>query len=257
MSDPVFILVAVLAVFIVALSKSGLLGGLGMVGVPLLSLVMPAREAAGMLLPVLIVMDAIGLLAYRGQFDRKILIAMLPGALIGIIIGWALFSLVSDAAVLLMVGLITLAFVFDAAIPLRARFKMSARQTTGSKIIWGRFWGTVAGFTSFISHTGGPPFQIYVLPKKLAPALYAGTSVWFFALVNMLKLVAYFFLAQLSASSLTISAALTPVAIIGMLSGIWLVRRISAKMFYTLAYWLVFLLALKLIYDGARGVFGL
>ncbi len=257
MNDPVFILVATLAVFIVALSKSGLLGSMGMAGVPLLSLVMPAREAAGMLLPVLLVMDAIGLLAYRRQFDKKILIAMLPGALIGVAIGWALFSFVSDNAVLLLVGLLTLAFVFDAVMPLRTISEQNPVRQTTANVLWGRFWGIVAGFTSFISHTGGPPFQIYVLPKKLAPALYAGTSVWFFAIVNMSKLVAYFFLAQLSVSSLKMSASLVPVAIFGMLSGVWLVRRISAKMFYRLAYWLVFLLALKLIYDGAKGVFGL
>ncbi len=257
MNDPLFVLVAVLAVFIVALAKSGLLGSLGMVGVPLLSLVIPAREAAGILLPVLIIMDMVGLLAYRGQFDLKILKLMLPGAVLGIAIGWALFSLVSDNAVLLLVGLLTLAFVFDAVIPARIRPQRSAPTPGAPSNFWGRFWGAVAGFTSFISHTGGPPFQIYVLPKKLAPALYAGTSVWFFAIVNMLKLVAYLFLAQLSVSSLEISAALAPVAIIGMLAGVWLVRRISAKLFYRLAYWLVFLLALKLIYDGAKGVLGL
>ncbi len=257
MNDPVFILVATLAVFIVALSKSGLLGSMGMVGVPLLSLVMPAREAAGMLLPVLLVMDAIGLLAYRGQFNQKILITMLPGALLGVVIGWTLFSFVSDDAVLLLVGLLTLAFVFDAVMPKRAISEQKPASQTKSSVLWGRFWGAVAGFTSFISHTGGPPFQIYVLPKKLTPALYAGTSVWFFAIVNMSKLVAYFFLAQLSTSSLKMSASLVPVAIFGMLGGVWLVRRISAKMFYRLAYWLVFLLALKLIYDGAKGVFGL
>ena len=233
-----------------------------MVGVPLLSQVMPAREAAGILLPVLVIMDVVGLLAYRGQFDLKILKLMLPGAMLGIAIGWALFSLVSDDAVLLLVGLLTLAFVFDAIMPLRIRTRLTLA-TPGATTLkapgafWGRFWGAVAGFTSFISHTGGPPFQIYVLPKKLAPALYAGTSVWFFAIVNLLKLVAYFFLAQLSASSLEISAALAPVAIFGMLVGVWLVRRISARLFYRLAYWLVFLLALKLIYDGAKGVFGL
>ncbi|VAW15820.1 Integral membrane protein [hydrothermal vent metagenome] len=257
MSDPLFVLVAVVAVFIVALAKSGLLGSLGMIGVPLLSLVMPAREAAGILLPVLIIMDVVGLLAYRGQFDRKILKLMLPGALLGIAIGWALFSLVSDDGVLLLVGLLTLAFVFDAVMGQRIRFKPTLIALGAPGPFWGRFWGAVAGFTSFISHTGGPPFQIYVLPKKLAPAIYAGTSVWFFAIVNMLKLVAYFFLAQLSPASLEISAALAPVAIIGMLAGVWLVRRISAKLFYNLAYWLVFLLAIKLIYDGAKGLFGL
>ena len=252
MSDPLFILVAVSAVFIVALSKSGLLGSLGMVGVPLMSLVMPAREAAGMLLPILLVMDAVGLWAYRRQFDFNILKIMLPGAALGIAIGWALSSFITDEAVLLLVGLITLAFVADEWLPLR---KKLAGLPPSS--LWGRFWGATAGFTSFVSHTGGPPFQIYTLPLRMAPPVYAGTAVWFFAIVNTTKLLPYFFLGQLSVSNLKLSFALAPVAIVGMLLGVWLVRRISVKVFYRLTYFLVFLLALKLTYDGIRGTFGI
>ena len=161
MSDPLFILVAVSAVFVVALSKSGLLGSLGMVGVPLMSLVMPAREAAGMLLPILLVMDAVGLWAYRRQFDFNILKIMLPGAVIGIALGWALSSFITDEAVLLLVGVITLAFVADEWLPLR-------KKLTGlpPSSFWGRIWGAIAGFTSFVSHTGGPPFQVYTLPLR-------------------------------------------------------------------------------------------
>ncbi len=250
MSDPLFILIAVSAVFIVALSKSGLLGSLGMVGVPLMTLVMPAREAAGMLLPILLVMDAVGLWAYRRQFDFNILRIMLPGAVIGIAIGWALSSFITDEAVLLLVGAITLAFVADEWLPLRKKLSGLPPST-----LWGRFWGSLAGFTSFVSHTGGPPFQVYTLPLRMAPPVYAGTAVWFFAIVNTTKLVPYFFLGQLSVSNLKLSLALTPVAIVGMLLGVWLVRRISVKMFYRMTYILVFVLGLKLTCDGLLGVF--
>ncbi len=252
MPDALFIFVAVSAVFIVALSKSGLLGSLGMVGVPLMTLVMPAREAAGMLLPILLVMDAVGLWAYRRQFDFNILRIMLPGAVIGIAVGWALSSFISDDAVLLLVGLITLAFVADEWLPLRKKLSGLPPSTP-----WGRFWGSLAGFTSFVSHTGGPPFQVYTLPLRLAPPVYAGTAVWFFAIVNTTKLVPYFFLGQLSLSNLKLSLALAPVAIVGMLLGVWLVRRISITIFYRMTYVLVFLLALKLTYDGFQGVFGI
>lgn len=252
MPEPLFILVAVLAVFIVALSKSGLLGSMGMVGVPLLTLVMPAREAAGMLLPVLLVMDFVGLLAYRHQFDKNILKIMLPGAVLGIAIGWALSAFITDDAVLLLVGLITLIFVADAWLPLRKKL-----EGLPPSRLWGRFWGGIAGFTSFVSHTGSPPFQVYTLPLRLDPPVYAGTAVWFFAIVNATKLVPYYFLGQLPVSSLKMSAALAPVAIGGMLLGVWLVRRISADLFYKLAYGLVFILGLKLTYDGFGGVFGL
>lgn len=250
MPDLYFWIIATLAVFIVALSKSGLVGSLGMVAVPMLALVMPPRDAAGMMLPLLLVMDVIAIWTYRKDADWHILKIMLPGALVGTLLGWALWSVVSDAMVLLFVGVITLLFVLDSLLPLRQQL-----QGLPPSKPWGAFWGGFAGFTSFVSHTGGPPFQIYVLPRRLPPVIYSGTTAFFFAAVNTAKLIPYFFLGQLSVTNLTIGLILTPVAIIGMLLGVFLVRRISVKLFYQLAYWLVFFLALKLIYDGVVGTF--
>jgi uncharacterized membrane protein YfcA len=249
MPEPIFILVTVTAVLIVGLSKAGLLGGLGVVGVPLLALVMAPRDAAGVMLPVLLCMDAVAIWMYRRDCDWHIIRIMLPGAAVGTILGWLLWAVVSDAAVLLMVGLVTLLFCLDAVLPLRKKLEGLPPSRP-----WGTFWGGVAGFTSFISHTGGPPFQIYVLPRRLAPAVYAGTTAFFFAIVNASKLVPYYFLGQLNPGNLALSAALAPVGVLGVFVGVYLVRRIDARLFYRIAYWLVFLLALQLIWEGTRGV---
>ena len=123
MPDLYFWTVAVLAVFIVALSKSGLVGSLGMVAVPMMSLAMPARDAAGMLLPLLLVMDAIAIWTYRKDADWRILKIMLPGAMVGTLIGWALWSFVSDTMVLLFIGIITLLFILDALLPIRKKLE--------------------------------------------------------------------------------------------------------------------------------------
>ncbi|OAM73148.1 sulfite exporter TauE/SafE family protein [Devosia elaeis] len=246
MFDPFFVTIAVIAVLIVGLSKAGLLGGLGVVGVPLLTLVMAPRDAAGMMLPVLLCMDAVAIWMYRKECDWSLLKIMLPGAAVGTLIGWALWAVVSDAMVLLMVGVVTLLFVLDAVFPLRKKLEGLPPSKP-----WGVFWGGLAGFTSFISHTGGPPFQIYVLPRRLAPALYAGTTAFFFAIVNTAKLVPYYFLGQLNVENLTLSAALAPVGVLGVFLGVYLVRRIDARLFYRIAYWLVFLLALQLIWEGS------
>lgn len=250
MSDPYFWLIAATAVLIVAMSKAGLLGSLGMVAVPLLTFVMPARDAAGMMLPLLLVMDAIAIWTYRKDADWRILRIMIPGAMVGTVIGWVLWTIVSDAMVLLLVGVVTLLFILDAILPLRKKLE-GLPPSKG----WGAFWGGFAGFTSFISHTGGPPFQIYVLPQRLSPVRYSGTNAFFFAIVNTAKLIPYFFLGQLSVSNLTVGLILAPLAVAGVLLGVWLVRRISVKAFYNIAYWLVFVLALKLVYDGVMGVF--
>ena len=251
-SDPIFWLVAALAVFIVALSKSGLAGALGAVGVPLLTLVTAPREAAGILLPVMLLMDAFAVYAYRKDLDWRNFRIIVPGAIAGIAIGWIVSSVVSDDAVILVVGIIALIFILDALLPLRKKVAGKPPSTP-----WGVFWGGVTGFTSFISHSGGLPFQMYVLPQKLPPPVFAATSAWTFATINAIKLVPYFFLGQLSVSNLEISLVLAPVAIAGVLLGIYLVRIIVPEVFYKIAYVLVFLLSLKLIWDGVTGVFGL
>jgi uncharacterized protein len=249
MTDPTFWLVAVAAIFVVGLAKSGLVGSLGVAGVPILTLVMAPREAAGVMLPLMLVMDGFAVWAYRRDMDWKNLGVLLPGAVAGIGIGWATSAIVSEAMILLLIGVISLIFILDAVIPLRKKIVGKPPSKP-----WGVFWGGVSGFTSFVSHSGGPPYQVYVIPQRLPPAVFAATSAWFFAIVNIAKLVPYFFLGQLSVSNLEISLLLVPVAVFGVLLGIFLVRRISVELFYKLAYVLVFLLSLKLIYDGVTGL---
>jgi uncharacterized membrane protein YfcA len=121
-----------------------------------------------------------------------------------------------------------------------------ARPSAGA----GLFWGLVAGFTSFVAHVGGPPFQIYALPLRMDPKVFTGTSVIFFAITNAVKLVPYFLLGQFDATNLAASAALMPVAPLATLAGAWLVRRMRPEIFYPFTYCTVALIAVKLIYDG-------
>jgi uncharacterized membrane protein YfcA len=250
MIDYTFWAVAILAVFIVGLSKSGLVGSMGMVAVPMLALVMPARDATGMMLPVLLAMDAIAVWIYRKDANWHVLRIMLPGAMVGTILGWLLWSVVTDAQVLLAVGIITVLFMLDALLPIRKRLP-----DTPPSRGWGGFWGGAAGLTSFISHTGGPPFQIYTLPLGMSPTVYSATTAFFFAIVNTSKLIPYYFLGTLSVNNLELSAALIPFGLIGVGVGVYLVRRISTKAFYTIAYVLILLLGIKILYDGITGVF--
>lgn len=105
-----------------------------------------------------------------------------------------------------------------------------------------------------VAHAGGPPFQIYVMPQKLPPAVFVGTGAIFFAAMNLVKLVPYIALGQLSAQNLAASAALLPVAVAATFAGVWLVRRVPAERFYGIIYWLLLLVGLKLVLDGMRGL---
>lgn len=242
-----FIAIAVIAVFATGLAKSNFAVSLGAVSVPLLTLVMPARDAAGMMLPILCTIDLVAILVYRREVDWRVYRIMVPGALVGTLVGWLLSAHVSESAVGLAVGVISLLFVLDAWLPLR---KKLAGLPPSRR--WGAFWGGVAGFTSFISHTGGPPYQIYAVPLNLKPVIFAGTTAMFFATVNYAKLVPFYFLGQLSVTNLELAAALIPVGLLGMVSGVWLVRRVDSRFFYRLAYVLIFVLSIDLIYEGMR-----
>lgn len=243
--EPATLLLLSLAAVIVGLSKSGLFVSLGAINVPLLTLVMSARDAAGILLPVMLAVDAVAILLYARSVDWRILAIMLPGCLAGNALGWQLSAVISEESLRLAIGLVTLAFVLDAWFPMRARLVLE-KPSVG----WGVFWGAATGFTSFVSHTGGPPYQIFVLPQRLSPTVFAGTTAVFFAINNAIKVLPYAALGQINASNLALSAALIPVALVAMGVGVWAVRRISAQAFYAIAYWLLFFFSLKLIWDG-------
>jgi uncharacterized membrane protein YfcA len=248
-TDPLFYLVAVPAVFLVGLSKGGLGAG-ATLGVPLMSLVISPVQAAGILLPILMVMDLVGLYAYRRAFDWPTLRHVLPAALLGVGIGWATTSWVTADHVRLIVGVVAVAFGLTYF--LRGE---NGKPPARNSLPKGTFWGAVAGFTSFVSHAGGLPLQVYLGPLRLDPQVFVGTSTVFFALTNLMKLPGYFTLGQLSSTNLLTALVLLPIAAVATLSGIWLVRRIDRDLFYRIIYALVLVVGVKLAWDGANGVF--
>ncbi len=248
-SDPLFYLAAIPAVFLMGLAKGGF-AGLGLIAIPLLALVVSPVKAAALMLPILIVQDMVSTWAYRRDFDFRNLAIMLPGSAAGIFLGWLMAAHVSDDLVKLGVGVISIGFVL-----LYWRKRAIIGEPVRGKTIAGVFWGIVAGFTSFVAHAGGPPFQVYVMPQRLPPQTYVGTSTWFFTVTNLVKVLPYFLLGQFSTGNLGTSFALFPLALVATLAGVWLVRRIEASRFYTLIYALTFIVGVKLLWDSAPALF--
>lgn len=178
MPDLLLILALALAAAIIGLSKSGVAMGLGGVNVPLLTMVMSARDAAGVLLPVMVLIDIVALFVYAREVDWKIVLILLPDQVLGTGLGWLMSASVDEAAVRLAIGLVTLLFLVNSTFPIRK--KLVGRPPSRP---WGVFWGAVTGFAGFVSHTGGPPYQIFVMPRKLAPAV-SGTTAVFFAIAG-------------------------------------------------------------------------
>jgi uncharacterized membrane protein YfcA len=246
LTDPTFLAVAIPAVIALGLAKGGF-AGVGTISTPLVALVMPPFEAAALLLPILIVQDVISVWVYRRDWSRPNLMAMLPGAVIGIGTAWLLAAWVPEAVVRLIIGIIGLSFV------LNAWFGGTPEAST-PYAPRGMFWGGVAGFTSAFANAGGPPFQVYMLPQQLPKLTLVGTSTLFFAVVNLLKVVPYFALGNFTGKGFALSLALMPLAIAANFLGIWLVRVTPVALFYKIAYVLVFLLSLALIWQGGAAL---
>ena len=244
-----FYLVAIPAVILFGLSKGGF-SGLGTIGVPMLSLVASPVRAAAIILPILLVQDWLSVWAFRREFSPRNLIILIPSSIIGVGVGWLFASRVSDDAVRLAIGVISIVFVLYMMIRDRLGRAPIAKPGVPSGILW----GSLSGFTSFVSHAGAPPFQVYVMPQYLKPPVFAGTATMFFAAVNLLKVPPYFLLGQFNRDNLLVSAGLIPVAILSTFGGVWLTRRVSADRFYAVILALTFLIGAKLTYDAVRAL---
>ncbi len=247
--DPLFYAAAVPAVLLIGLSKGGFGGAIALLAVPLLSLKISPIQAAGIMLPILICMDMVGLWAWRGTYDKATLIIMIPAAILGIGLGWLTAAYVTDAHIRLIVGLVALSFSLSYFLG-GAKAKVARAQSWPK----GLFWGLMAGFTSFVSHAGGPPYQMYTLPLRMDPRLFAGTAIIFFASVNLVKVVPYFFLGQFNPQNLATSAVLLPLAPLATLAGVKLVKITPQDTFYAITYSAVLIVSFKLIWDGVSGL---
>ncbi len=247
-----FYLVAVPAVIVLGLSKGGFTG-LSSLAMPMLSLVTSPVRAAAIVLPILIVQDWVSVWAFRRDFSPQNLLILIPSSMIGIAAGWLLAARVSEDAVRLAVGVISIVFV----VYMLVRDRLGRAPVEKPGIPDGLLWGSVAGFTSFISHAGASPFQVYVMPQHLKPRVFAGTATMFFAAVNLIKIPPYFLLGQFSRENLAVAAGLIPVAVLSTFAGVWLVRRVAADRFYAAILLITFLIGLKLTYDAVRALFWL
>ena len=243
-ADPRFYAVAVPAVLLVGLSKSGFATGFGSLATPLMALMLPAPQAVAIMLPLLMVMDATGLQQLWRERDRQLVRRLLPWGLLGIAAGSLLFGLLSSKAVAGLLGVLTLGF-------LAQRLFLAPRTGAPPPAPWvGPVSATASGFTSFVAHAGGPPLIAYLLPMKMEPRVLSATMAVFFAVINAAKVLPYMMLGLMDSRNLATSFLLLPLAPLGVWAGVWLVRRVSSTWFYRLAYLGMLLTGCKLLWDG-------
>ena len=246
-TDPWFYAAAVPAVLLFGIAKGGFGGGLGVLAVPLMALVVSPLQAAAVLLPILCVMDLVGLWAYRGRWIWPELRLLIPASMVGIAVGALLFGFMSAASVRIIVGIVAIVFTLHYAYSTRHKADAALPHFPPAA---GIAAGVAGGFTSFIAHSGGPPISMYLLRRPLDRTDFVATTVLLFAVINYVKLLPYGWLGQLSAANLVTSLVLAPLAPIGVYTGVWLHRRVSDRFFFRLMYVLLFIVGCKLLYDG-------
>ena len=245
--DLYFWVAAVIAATLVGMSKGGL-PAVGMLAVPVMALVMNPILAAGLLLPVYMVSDVFGVWAYRRAYDRRVLAILVPPAIAGVAIGWATASLAPERLVIGVIGAIGLAFSLNL---------MLRRPPVGppkvARIVTGWFWGALTGFTSYVSHAGGPPYQVYVLPLGLSKTTFAGTTTVTFAIINAAKLLPYWQLGLLSTGNLRVASMLLLPAVAAVFLGVGMVRVMPERPFFRFVTVTLLVISLKLLWDAAFG----
>ncbi len=243
-TDPWFYAVAIPAVLMLGVSKSGFGAGFGSLAVPIIALVVPVPQAAAILMPVLLVMDLLGLHAWRRHFDWPLIRFLIPFGLLGTVVGAVSFKVLNANMVAGIVGAATLLF-------LAQRMFFPPRPDSLPPPRWaGALLTTTAGFTSFIAHAGAPPVSAYVIPMRLSPAVFSASMAVFFFAVNLSKWVPYAWLGLLDMRNMATSAVLLPLAPLGVLAGVRIAKRIDATLFYRFIYIGMLLTGLKLVWDG-------
>lgn len=239
-----FYAAAIPAVLLLGISKSGFGAGFGSLAVPIMALAVTVPQAAAILMPILFVMDLMGLAAYRGKWDVPLLRFLVPAGLVGTVIGTLSFRLLDARLVAGIVGGFTLLFLAQ-----RLLFPPRADSPPPPKWL-GVLLTATSGFTSFVAHAGGPPVNAYVLPLRLPPVVFAATLSVFFFVLNLSKWIPYGWLGLLDIRNMSTSLALLPFAPVGVLVGVRMAHRIEPRLFYRLVYLGMLLTGLKLVWDA-------
>jgi len=243
---PIVLSAAALSSLLVGLSKGGV-PTVGTLAVPLLALVMPPVAAAALLLPIFIASDVVGVWLYRREYSARNLAVLMPAALGGVALGWAFGRWFSGAFIGLLVGAVGIFFCINAWV-----FARRPRPPRAADVPRGAFWGVLTGLASFVSHAGGPPFQMYVLPQLLPKMVFAGTATILFATLNAAKVVPYWQLGQFSGIEPSLTLWLAVPALAGTLVGRWLARNMPDRLFFRLVEIALLGVSLKLVWDYAR-----
>ncbi|SFR08101.1 sulfite exporter TauE/SafE family protein [Poseidonocella sedimentorum] len=240
-------MVAIPAVAFAGLSKAGLGGGAAFVSSSILALVLEPGEALGIMLPLLMLADVFSLKPYWKRWNWPASRLLIIGAVPGIGLGGWLYTMVDADSIRLLIGVICVAFVLW---QVGVRPALAHHGSRAAPDWVGLLAGVMAGFTSFVSHAGGPPVAAYMLSQNPEKTEYQATTVLVFWVVNAVKFIPYAFLGMFTLETLRVDLILAPFMVLGVWAGVKLHRAVPSGPFFALTYLLLAVTGLRLIWLG-------
>lgn len=242
-----FFAIAGPAVLFAGISKGGFGSGAAFAASSILAIVVDPGLALGVMLPLLMLMDAASLRPYWGRWHLREALLIIAGALPGIALGAALYNVASPDLLRLLIGLVSVGFVIWQISLKRGWLRLGGQPMPDSA---GVIAGVATGFTSFVSHAGGPPAAVYLLTRGLGKTGYQATSVLIFWAVNLAKFIPYAFLGMFTLETAQANLLLAPFALLGTWLGVRAHHLVPERAFFLITYVLLTVTGLKLIWDG-------
>lgn len=213
--------------FVIGLNKGGLTG-VGVFPILLFAIVLQARESTGCILPLLVVGDVCAIGVYRRVVIWKVFWALLPPALVGVVLGYLFMGRIPDAVFGPLIGWIIIALIA----------LQMLRSMLGEKIdhifeshAFGLFMGVLAGITTMLANAAGPVANLYFLSVRLPKWNLIGTSAWFFFVINLVKIPFSAHLGLVNSYSLMLTLILSPLVIVGFFFGRHIATVMPQKVF--------------------------
>ena len=240
-----FIVIAAFATVFAGISKGGFGSGAAFASAAILATIIEPGTAIGIMLPLLILMDLGSLKPYWKKWRSRESWILIIGSIPGVILGTLLYSNVSADFFRILIGVICLSFVIWQSLQ---KWNVIEKSVHPLRDLYGIFLGCFAGFTSFISHAGGPPAAIYLLSKKPSKTEYQATTVIVFWAVNLAKVIPYTFLGLFTIDTLVLDMILSPFAMLGVWIGVKVHYLISEELFFLFTYILLTITGVRLIW---------
>ncbi len=243
-SKAILVIVIVAAVaFLIGLSKGGLGGTAGALATPMLALVMPADKVIGLILPILMLADIFAVALHWGHWNRKLVLLLIPGSVVGVIAGTLLITNAPTETLRTLLGIIILIFAVYKILEKRILSRIEYK----SRNWHGLVAGIVTGFSSALAHTGGPPVTIYLLMQNVTPRVFIATSALFFLILNWIKVPFYLYADLFDSELLRQIIWLLPLVPLGVVVGRWAIGRVNAETFERIIVSLLFINGFVLI----------